>query len=259
MDKFALLLIALLGVSAHAATFRWTDANGQVVYGDRPPANGAWLVQDTDGDGGITPPSPAGALPYAVRSAATRFPVRLYTVGDCAPCDAARAHLTQRGVPFSERVLRTEGDLTAFRQLGFTDKRTPAMSVGREKTQGYDADEWTLLLDAAGYPKSSMLPRGWRPPSAQPLTPTNTPGGAAANRSQAGVDPTQGSGAPGPTAATGASDPNAGAGAGAVSAKPAASPEPVPERAYAKPVSTRRDPLQDKQPPSSAASGAIRF
>jgi glutaredoxin len=95
--------------------------------------------------------------------------VRLYTTRECPACDAARAQLIHRGVPFDERTLRSEADSAAFRRMGFTDLRMPALSVGRERTQGHTADEWNLLLDAAGYPKTSMLPRGWRPAPAQPL------------------------------------------------------------------------------------------
>ena len=135
MGKVLLVLLSLLALSAQAATYRWIDADGRVTYGDRPPANGARLVQDTDGDGGITPPATAGALPYAVRSAASRFPVRLYTSRNCEPCEAARAHLIQRGVPFTEKMLTNGGDLAAFKQLGFTESKVPAVSVGRERVQ----------------------------------------------------------------------------------------------------------------------------
>jgi glutaredoxin len=247
MSRILLVVLSLIGLSVQAATYRWVDADGRVTYGDRPPANGAWLVQDTDGDGGVTPPTAAGALPYALRSATNRYPVRLYTSGDCVPCEAARALLTQRGVPFTERILRTEADLTAFRRLGFAENQTPAISVGRERTQVFRAEEWQLLLDAAGYPKTSMLPRGWRPPAAAPLAPTSPPAEGIASRA---------------TPAGGAS-PDAGpsradAGQRSVSAQAALQAEPVPERPYATPQPTRREPLPDRQAAPSSTS-AIRF
>jgi glutaredoxin len=247
MSRILLVVLSLLALSVQAATYRWVDADGRVTYGDRPPANGAWLVQDTDGDGGVTPPTAAGALPYALRSATNRFPVRLYTSGNCASCEAARALLTQRGVPFTERVLRTEADLTAFRRLGFAENQTPAISVGRERTQVFRADEWQLLLDAAGYPKTSMLPRGWRSPAATPLAPASPPAEGIASRAMPAGDGSPDSGAS-----------RADAGQRSVSAQAALQAQAVPERPYATPQPTRREPLPEKQPASNSTS-AIRF
>jgi hypothetical protein len=109
------------------------------------------------------------SLPAALRQPATQYPVVLFTGDDCAPCSTARDHLVRRGIPFSERSLRSGPDVEAFRKLGFTEMTVPAFSVGREKQSGYERASWDRLLDAAGYPKASMMPAGWRPEPAEPL------------------------------------------------------------------------------------------
>ncbi len=233
MGKILLVLMSLLALSAQAGTYRWVDADGRVTYGDRPPPNGARLAQDADADGGGTPPASAGALPYAVRSVATKYPVHLYTGPKCEPCEAARAHLVQRGVPFSEKVLGTAGDLAEFKRLGFAESKVPALSVGPERLQGFGADTWNRLLDAAGYPKTSMLPRGWRPPAAEPLAPAGTQADA-------------GRGTP-----------------GSVSASAPESAPSLADSASQRPFAVPVDPLRGAPPPLRPATGtstsSIRF
>jgi len=235
MRTTLLIVLSLLALQAQAATYRWVDADGHVHYGDRPPPNGAWLVRDDTGNADPAQPPAAGALPYAVRSAADRYPVRLYTSRECAACDAARAQLVQRGVPFVERTLGGENDVAAFRRMGFADLRVPALSVGSEKTQGYAADEWNLMLDAAGYPKSSMMPRGWRPAAAQPL---------AGGRADASSPPQQ--------RAAVSADERAPHGA-----QPQPRGEPLPERPHAAPERVRRAPTTVPSEPPQASR--IRF
>ncbi len=180
MGKVLLVMLSMLALSAQAATYRWVDADGRVTYGDRPPANGTAQMQNAATAADATAPAGFGALPYALRSVANRFPVRLYTSRGCEVCEAARAHLIQRGVPFTESILASDRDLTVFRRIGFTDFKVPSLSVGRERAQGFGADNWNALLDAAGYPEKSMLPAGWRPPEAAALAPAAQSAPAAA-------------------------------------------------------------------------------
>lgn len=170
MPRIAFLLLALLvSGAAQAATYKWIDADGRVNYGDRPPDANARPMSIA------SPPAPGGAdsaagdpsLPYPLRMASLRYPVTLFTGRDCEPCERAREHLARRGIPFAERQLRTERDLESFRKLGFAEPNVPSIRVGRESGAGYQADAWDRLFDAAGYPRTSMLPAGWRPTPAQ--------------------------------------------------------------------------------------------
>lgn len=162
---------ATLSVLAGAAMaqYKWQGADGGIVYSDLPPPPGVRLITDRNGQ----PPREAAGptLPYALKSVADKYPVILYSVPDCQPCTSARQLLNERGVPFSERSLVSAADVDAFRALGFPEASLPGFSVGNDRTTGFESATWVRMLDAAGYPKSSILPSSFRQAEAQPLTP----------------------------------------------------------------------------------------
>ncbi len=163
----ALLLLGLTAAAPAAAQYKWVGPGGEVTYSDRPPPSGTHAVSV----GTMSAPARRddAGLPAALRDPAAKHPVVLYTSSDCAPCQQARAHLSKRGVPFAERTIATGADADAFQRAGFQEASVPALGVGRERSVGYEASAWDRLLDAAGYPKSSMLPASYRPPAPAPL------------------------------------------------------------------------------------------
>jgi len=169
-----LLLAALMAITlagAAAAQYRWVDAEGKVHYGDMPPRD----AKDVRSLGLRPAPAPAGAetasnLPFELRRAVERAPVVLYTAPECQPCVPAAAMLRERGVPFTERTVTSPDDLQEFRRLS-GGLRLPHLTVGSQVQNGFNPDIWSSLLDAAGYPKGSMLPRSYQWPSPQPLVP----------------------------------------------------------------------------------------
>lgn len=149
-----------LAPSQASAQYKWIGADGRVNYSDiPPPPDHRRLLRAPGGAASAEAPSSGDArLPYALRTAAHRYPVVLHTAADCAPCEQGRDHLARRGVPFVEKSVRTRADIEAFSTLGYTETQFPAVSVGRERMVGFEASRWDQMLDAAGYPKSSMLP-----------------------------------------------------------------------------------------------------
>jgi glutaredoxin len=179
----ALALSIAVGLSsiACAAPFKWVDEKGRVVYGDRPPDDtarqlgGAGFVSREPGDPSV--------LPQALRETVRRAPVVLYTGRNCDPCQTARDHLNARGIPFSERTLSTEADVTAFRSLGFETMAVPSLRIAGNRLTGFEPGTWRQALDDAGYPARSSLPAAWRAPDPAPLaqrgadaSPTTTSG-----------------------------------------------------------------------------------
>jgi glutaredoxin len=182
------LLLAALCAPA-AAQYKWFGPNGQITYSDLPPPPGMQGAPMKLGN--VDRPDDAPA-PSALRAAATKFPVLLYTTAECAPCQQARAHLNRRGVPFTERTVKTAADAEAFKQLGFGDNSFPTVTVGKERSVGLEIGEWDRLLDAAGYPRTSMLPPSYKAPPARALaaaapTPKNTARTADAGSNPADV------------------------------------------------------------------------
>jgi glutaredoxin len=166
-------LAALVGTAwlwaagVQAQVYRITGPDGRVTFSDRPPAEG----KATPAPSVPLPPAASGGsvnLPAELRAAASRFPLTLYTGRECAPCDAARTFLASRGVPFNEKTVSTDADVRALRNLSGA-ANLPFATLGGQHLLGFSSTEWSQYLDAAGYPKTSVLPSTYRNPAATPL------------------------------------------------------------------------------------------
>ena len=184
---------ALASMPAHAL-YKVVGPDGKVTYTDRPPVSKEDKVGSVNAAGGGTSEA---ALPYELRQAAQRYPVVLYTTATCGPCESARQLLRQRGIPFTERTVATPADSAAMQRLtGRAD--LPAVTVGSQVIGGYNAGETNTYLDAAGYPKRSMLPANYVAPAASPLTSAAAPAAPAA--ASAPGTPAEPAAAPAPAA-----------------------------------------------------------
>jgi glutaredoxin len=173
---------ALLLSTTAWSQYKVIGPDGKVTYTDRPPAaeqgKVAPAARSSEGSPGT------GALPYALRTAASRFPVVLYTTPDCEPCDRGRDLLRTRGVPFQEKVASSAADLDAWRrQIG--SEQAPVLAVGAQMLRGLAVDAWHNYLDVAGYPRESRLPANYAAPAAQPLAGRTPPPPAPAEEAPA--------------------------------------------------------------------------
>ena len=153
--RFVLLGAAVIAASPAGAqtTYRWVDpANGLTVFSDKPPPPGARQVVKMSGD------EAAGEakLPYATQLAVDKFPVTLYTGASCVEvCQQARDLLNGRGVPFSEKILSSQGITEELKLKLGGEVAVPSLIIGQQSFRGFEATAWTNLLDLAGYPKSA--------------------------------------------------------------------------------------------------------
>jgi glutaredoxin len=196
---------ALCATAPAWALYKVVGPDGKVTYTDRPPTSAQGNAVPLRSDGRAAAAAGADAanadgLPYVLRTASTRFPVTLYTTPECEPCAQGRSLLKARGVPFRERIAATESDYAAWKQqLGAV--RPPTLMVGGQRLEGYESQTWHNTLDAAGYPRESVLPAGWRAPAPQTLTPAAQAPAATAADSRIDAPPT----VPAPAAAEPAS------------------------------------------------------
>jgi glutaredoxin len=185
MKKVALcaaFLPAILAFSSQISAqqlYRIVGADGKVTFSDQPPPPSS-NAKVTSGRGGSFTESAGGAaLPFELRNVAQRFPVTIYTGKDCSPCDAGRNMLRTRGVPFTERTVESREDIESFKRIS-SDAQLPLATIGGQQLKGYSDSEWSQYLDAAGYPKTSQLPAGYRNPAPSPLVARAAPAPAAA-------------------------------------------------------------------------------
>ena len=159
-----LIVAALIAATLADAqtTYRWIDkSSGKTVFSDQPPPPGASQVVKQTG----AQPGAERQQPYATRQAAAKFPVTLYTSAICAEaCQQARELLNTRGVPFTEKQLKSEAEFAELAKLLGSEAGFPSLSVGRQNLRGLADDAWNDLLDLAGYPKSA--PYGAAPSAA---------------------------------------------------------------------------------------------
>ncbi len=142
-------LLVTAATAAAQTTYRWQDpATGRTVLSDRPPpANVKASSQTKTAEG-----DEETSLPYSIRQASERFPVVLYTNRSCTSCKLARTLLEGRGVPFTEKEIATEQDVTEANKLFGSELLVPSVTVGRQSVKGFNPNAWNDLLDAAGYP-----------------------------------------------------------------------------------------------------------
>lgn len=165
----AVATLSLLSSPASAqALYRSVGPDGRITFSDRAPvaATGKASVERRLEASSV----PAATLPYELREVASRYPVTLYAAADCAPCASARALLAGRGVPFTERTVTGNEDIAALKALS-GDGSLPFAMLGSQQLRGFSEQEWQRNLDAAGYPKTSLLPANWTAAVATPLAP----------------------------------------------------------------------------------------
>lgn len=181
---FALRTLTLIGLGVLAAplmaqgVYRIVGPDGRVTFSDQPPveanARPAGAASGAAGAGG------GAQLPFELRQVAARYPVTLYTSEGCAPCNSGRNLLNARGIPYAEKTVSTPQDSEALKRLN-GDASLPLLTIGNQQVKGYSDSEWSQYLDAAGYPKQSQLPSGYRRPAATAMVSVQ-PAESAASR-----------------------------------------------------------------------------
>jgi hypothetical protein len=173
MKKITILtfVLAVLTLPTSAAQlYRWVDERGNVECRDTPPPPNAKKVEQRNIS---TSPAQAGALPYSLQQAVKNFPVTLWTTSCGDVCDRARAHLTRRGVPHTEK--NPQSEIEEFKKITGGKMEVPLLLVGTNQLKGYLETSWDAALDFAGYPKTALIAVT---PVIKPAAPASKPASA---------------------------------------------------------------------------------
>lgn len=171
------LLAVLVGMALICAgpaafatkTYKWVDKNGNVTYQDSPPPGTATNVEEQD----ISAPPPTDAEKAAIDAAAAKYPVTLYLVPDCLACDAAKAYLAKRHIPFTIKNADNNRAVQKEMQKKVGSVTVPTILVGDKVMKGFVQSMLASELDAAGYPNPEQTPSAAGETGAQP-NPSNT-------------------------------------------------------------------------------------
>ena len=155
-------LAAVAGAQGDKQLYRYTDADGHVVYTDKPPPATAKNIQPKRINANVIETNP---MPLASQIASEKYPVTLYTY-DCGElCRNAEALLNRRGVPFAT-VNVAEPDGMAKLEALTGAKSVPVLQVGEKMVaKGLLEARWQAMLDEAGYSKTPAPRR--TPPGGQ--------------------------------------------------------------------------------------------
>jgi glutaredoxin len=151
-------VVFLVFASAAAAQqlYRWTDEKGRVHITDTPPPASARGVQSAGT--GAASGAAESQQPYELTLAVKDYPVTLYTSPGCkGPCDAARALLNKRAVPFKEVQVWDEPSNEELKRVSGAND-VPTLVVGRSVHRGYEPSAYQALLDSGRYPRTGLLP-----------------------------------------------------------------------------------------------------
>jgi len=154
MKLIQVLIPALLAtLPAQAAQlYQWKDAQGRVFYSDQQPPPSVKNAAQKNFKGSFI----EGGESYTLKRAREKSPVTLYVSACGAPCDQAKRHLEQRGIPFTNKNPESGEARAALQKLtGRTN--VPVLLVGSAKIEGYEVGQWDASLDQAGYPKAGDL------------------------------------------------------------------------------------------------------
>jgi hypothetical protein len=161
----ATMMFASVCVFGAGTTYKWVDEDGRVHYSDLPPPANAKKIEQKKVGGNVVETS---ELPYEVREAVKKYPVTLYA-SDCGEaCDKARELLRTRGVPYTEKNPELE-EVSKELEKASGALHVPALQVGETTMlRGLEQAQWNRELDAAGYPKTSLLRKPAPPPPVAP-------------------------------------------------------------------------------------------
>jgi hypothetical protein len=153
MRVIIIALVIGLALPAHAAMYKWVDAQGRTQYSDTPPPPGVKKVEEHKI---VRNTIDTSGAPFAVQDAAKKNPVTLW-ISDCGDlCTRARDYLAKRGVPYSVRNPSRQGEQDAWKKASGGDNSIPLLVIGAARTvKGFDESDWSAALDAAGYPRSA--------------------------------------------------------------------------------------------------------
>ena len=150
-----LLLLATASAAQAGEVYRWVDSAGGVHYTDQRPPATVKEVKMLSGKGNVVEVAKES---FEARQAREKSPVTLYG-GACGPlCDEARAFLNQRGIPFEHKDPSKEPEYALEVKKLTGSLEIPVLVVGKTHQKGFEPSSWGSLLDAAGYPKTPLIP-----------------------------------------------------------------------------------------------------
>lgn len=140
-----LLIMAPLS-SNSGEVYKWIDANGKTVYGNKPPKN-AQLKEITGNISSFTSVNvesfkydPSLITPAQAKSKT----VVMYSTSWCGYCKKAAKHFRRNNIPFQEYdIEKSKKAAKAYKKLN--GRGVPVILIGKKRMNGFDARRFDSL------------------------------------------------------------------------------------------------------------------
>ena len=149
--RSTLLMLALLAthvVSQSQPLYKSVDANGKVVYSDRPPATGvASTLEQAQLPISVVPgmpPPPAGKTAAPKVGLPPQGKTVLYMARWCGYCRMAKAYLGQNSIPYQEFDIDTPSGKAAFADIG--GRGVPVLLADGQRVNGFTARAYDAVF-----------------------------------------------------------------------------------------------------------------
>jgi len=141
--------IIMLAFQAQGAeVYRWTDAAGQVHFGDRPPSEVRTETVDIRVNSYSGPPVVDIYEEFVAQSKRGDRRVVIYSTSRCGYCRQAKAYFKEHGIPYQEYdVEKSRRGRAEFDRLG--GRGVPLILVGNQRMQGFDPGRFERLYRSA--------------------------------------------------------------------------------------------------------------
>ncbi len=140
------LLMLVSSTGLYAEIYKWLDANGNTVYGNKPPQN-AELQKIT---GTISSFSSVSVESFEYDASlitpeqAKTKTVIMYSTSWCGYCKKAAKHFRSKGIPFKEYdIEKSKKAAKAYRKL--KGRGVPLILVGKKRMSGFSAQRFDSL------------------------------------------------------------------------------------------------------------------
>jgi glutaredoxin len=140
------VLLVLFLNQASAGIYSWTDENGKIHFGDRPPI-------DREADEitvRINTYESASEITPVDGLTASKSKIVLYTTQRCAYCRKAKQFLNRRNIKYTEYDVETsKKGRRDYKQLN--GRGVPIILVGDQRMNGFSEERMASMLESAGY------------------------------------------------------------------------------------------------------------
>ena len=147
---FALMFLSSLAFGSTAGIYKWTDENGKVHFGDRPPgaakAEQVELKINTYTSPEIIPHS-SGSIEQGRVVTGKKRRVVMYSTEWCGVCKKAKRYFQAKKIPFKEYdVEKSSKGKRDFKKL--KGRGVPVILVGKSRMNGFSVARFNKLYES---------------------------------------------------------------------------------------------------------------